>query len=336
MLHNRRHILARSPMRVSFVGGGTDFPEFLGDGRQGHVVSTTIDLYCYVKLKDMFDTNVRVHHSTIETEPTASRITHLYARNALENHGLFRGVEVVLTSDVMTTGSGLGASSSLMTALICACREFRGEPPLMPDEMAKTAYRLELESGTVGGLQDQYAVAFGGFNSFTFSQEKVHLEPINLKPDTEQALCDRLFLVYSNLARKEADIQVNHKRNLLDKGKDDYLNQILGLSYEFKGELLKPTLDFDILGKILHESWLMKRRFNQAVTNVYVDQLYDYLLESGMLGGKILGAGGGGFILGLAKEGLKDSIIYKLYPNFIGLNLCFTSGGAEVVWKNWQ
>jgi len=321
-------------MRISFVGGGTDFPEFWTEGRKGHVVSTTIDLYSYVELKDMFDSNVRVHQSVIETESTASRIKHNYARTALENHGLFRGVEVVMTCDVMATGSGLGASSSLMTALIAACRAFRGEPVINGEEMAREAYRLEREAGTVGGLQDQYATAFGGFNSITFVEDGVTVDPLTLSPDITQAFSARLFLVYSNLSRQETDVQSTHKERISDSAKVDFLEQILDLSYAFRDELLKKEPEFDRLGRILHESWIRKREFNKGVTNPYIDQLYDQLKKKGLIGGKVLGAGGGGFILGLAEEGARDSIIYSLYPNFIGLSIAFTSENARVVWKN--
>jgi D-glycero-alpha-D-manno-heptose-7-phosphate kinase len=323
-------------MRVSFVGGGTDFPEFWAGGRKGHVLSATIDLYCYVQIKDMFDANVRVHHARIETESTASRIKHSYARTALESFGLFRGVEAVITADVMTTGSGLGASSSVMTALICACRELRGEPALSPAPLATEAYRLETEAGTVGGLQDQYAVAFGGLNSITFSRDEVVVDSLHLDSTTEKGLSDRLFLVYSNLTRKHTSIQKHHGQNITEREKLEYLDQILGLSYEFEKELVKPSPDFDLLGAILHESWIRKKEFNHYVTNPYIDELYNQLRESGILGGKILGAGGGGFILALSKEGVKDRILYSLYPNYIAVNFSFSQDGVSVVWKNWQ
>jgi len=240
-----------------------------------------------------------------------------------------------MTSDVMTTGAGLGASSSLMTALVCACREFRGEAALAPEELAMTAYHLETEAGTVGGLQDQYAAASGGFNSITFSHDGVAVEAIHMAQGAEEAFCQRLFLVYTNLARKQGDIQTDHKRKIIERDRIDYLDQILSLSYEFEEELVKPSPDFDVLGTILHENWMMKRNFNSAVTNSYVDQLYEYLRENGMVGGKITGAGGGGFILALAREGAKESLMYKLYPNFLALSFSFTRQGVQIVWKNW-
>jgi D-glycero-alpha-D-manno-heptose-7-phosphate kinase len=335
MLYDRRHIVVRVPTRVSFAGGGTDFEEYAREFGPGHTVSATIDLYSHVHLKDMFDTNVRVHHEIIETAATASRIRHAYARLALERHGLFRGVELAMTSDVMATGSGLGTSSSLMAALITACRTFREEPQLDPGDLARTTYELETEAGTVGGLQDQYAVAYGGLNAITYSPEKVEVAPLALASEVESELSDRLILVYTNLARFDHEIQVRHREGIADGVRADYLGRILAISHDFRSELEKDVPDIDHLGEILHESWRLKQEFNPSVTNVYVAQLYQHLRENGIIGGKILGAGGGGFILAIVREGAKQQLMYDLYPNFVAVDFRIVHHGAEIVWRNW-
>ena len=321
-------------MRVSFVGGGTDFPDYYRQGQQGHVVSATVDLYCYADLKDMFDANVRVHHARIETEPTASRITHPYARTALEGHGLLRGVELVITSDVMTTGSGLGASSSVMAALVCASRGIRGEPALSSAELAETTYRLEGEAGTIGGLQDQYATAFGGINSLTFSEQGVSVRPIELATATLDELSRRMFLVYTNLSRQHEEIQLQLQQRIQEKDNRKYLDRILDLSYEFLDELQKPTVDLRALGQILDESWTRKREVNPNASNPYIDELYELLRKNGVMGAKLLGAGGGGFMLAIAEPGVQEAIMYRLYPNFIALPLRPTNDRAQIVWQN--
>jgi D-glycero-alpha-D-manno-heptose-7-phosphate kinase len=335
MLYDRRHIVVRAPTRVSFAGGGTDFEDFAREHGAGHTVSATIDLYSHVHLKDMFDTNVRVHHETIETAATASRIRHPYARIALERHGLFRGIELTMTSDVMATGSGLGTSSSLMAALITACRAFRDEPHLEPSELAESTYRFETEAGTVGGLQDQYAVAFGGLNSITYHEHEVTVDPLTLKPKVESELSDRLVLVYTNLARFDHEIQLRHRDGIADGTKAEYLSRILAISHDFRTELTKETPDIGLLGEILHESWQLKQDFNPSVTNVYVTQLYDHLRGNGIIGGKILGAGGGGFILAIVREGAKQQLMYDLYPNFVAVDFRIVHHGAEIAWRNW-
>ena len=180
MLYDKKHIYLRAPMRISFVGGGTDLESYYLQGKNGHVVSAAIDLYSYVSIKDMFDSNTRVHHAEIETEPITSRIKHPYSRIALEYFGMFKGAEVVLISDVMTTGSGLGASSAMMSALIMGCNEMRGSLLLDKYKLAELTYKLENEAGTIGGKQDQYAAVFGGLNSITFSQSSVIVNKVKI------------------------------------------------------------------------------------------------------------------------------------------------------------
>ena len=334
MLYNRRVIHLRAPLRVSFVGGGTDFPEYYRQ-RAGHVVSATIDVFVYVTIKDMFDTNVRVHHSVIETEPIASRISHAYCRAALERYGLFKGIEIVITSDVMTTGSGLGASSSLMSALILGCAALHNQDVGSLQEFAETTYTLEKLAGTVGGLQDQYAVVFGGLNSISFNADGVHVEPLGLDRTVEEGLESRTFLVFTNLARSSVSIQSQLVQNIEAQDHDGYLDELYELSRAFKAELLSPAMDFRRLGEIVHESWELKKAVSPGSTNLYVDELYEYLRKNGVIGGKVTGAGGGGFFLAIAEEpAAKRAIMHKLYPNYIGMDVRFQPKGTEVLWKN--
>ena len=334
MLYNKRHIYLRSPFRVSFVGGGTDLESYYSQGKNGHVVSAAIDLYSYVSIKDMFDSNTRVHHSEIETEAITSRIKHSYSRIALESFGMFKGAEVVLTSDVMTTGSGLGASSAMMSALIMGCNEMRGNLLLDKNELAELTYKLEKEAGTTGGKQDQYATVFGGLNSITFSTNNVTVDKISISDERLKELEERFFLVFTNLARESKSIQVN----LSDNSKSDkkkYFDKLQELSHHFLSELESNNTKINELGKILDEGWSLKKSANGNTTNPYIEQLYDLLKSKGMLGGKILGAGGGGFFLAFVGDpATKERIKYELYPNFIALDLKFNFTGTEVLWKN--
>jgi D-glycero-alpha-D-manno-heptose-7-phosphate kinase len=335
MLYDKRNIYVRSPLRVSFAGGGTDLPSYYNQGTPGHVVSATIDLYVYVSLKDMFDANVRVHHAEIETEPIASRIRHPYTRIALEELGLFKGVEVVLTSDVMTTGSGLGASSAILSSLIKACSTFRGNEISDKDKLAEATYELEQKAGNAGGKQDQYATVFGGFNSITFQTEGVDVRPVKISGDKLQALEKNCFLVFTNLARHSNQVQKKLENNLHDQRVNAYLDSLQHLSKQFLAELESDHCDFTILGKLLHEGWLLKKNINDSTSNPYIDQLYETLQHKGIVGGKILGAGNGGFFLAFARdESVKQRVKYELYPNFITSEIHFTKTGTETLWKN--
>lgn len=335
MLFNKKHVYLRSPLRISFVGGGTDLESYYSRGKPGHVVSATIDLYVYSSIKDMFDSNVRVHHAEIETEPIASRIQHVYSRIALEHFGMFKGAEVVITSDVMTSGSGLGASSALMSALIKGCADIRGESIMEKSKLAELTYRLECDAGTVGGRQDQYAVAFGGLNSITFDSKKTRVKPLSIPDSRLKAFESRLLLVFTNLARDSRHIQMNLNESTGSEKKKVFFDDLQHLSHEFLNVLQDKNAKLDELGKLLHEGWLLKKSSNRQATNPYIEQLYEILKKKGILGGKIMGAGGGGFFLGFVKDpDIKEKIKYELYPNFIALDVKFSFMGTEVLWRN--
>jgi len=334
MLHSKRIIQLRSPLRLSFVGGGTDFPEYYSR-LPGAVISATIDVFIYVTIKDMFDTNVRVHHSVIETEAITSRISHPYVRTSLEHFGLFKGIEVVVVSDVMTTGSGLGASSALMSALALGASHLRNRPIASPKEMAELTVRLEKQAGTIGGCQDQYAASYGGFNLIKFGADDVDVKPLHVSPDTYQDLQDRILLVFTNLARDSAPIQLQVVANLASSDKDAYLSEMYAAVEAFERELSSPSPDITHLGTILHETWKLKKKVSPLSTNLYVDELYDFMRANGVIGGKVTGAGGGGFFLAITESAAaKRALMYKLYPNYISVDARFHTQGTEVLWKN--
>lgn len=335
MLYNKRHIYLRSPLRISFIGGGTDLESYYSQGNAGFVVSSTIDLYVYVAIKDMFDTNVRVHHAEIETESITSRISHNYVRTVLEHFGMFRGAEVVLTSDIMTTGSGLGASSSMMSALIKGCSKIRKQKINTLHKLAELTFELEKSAGTIGGKQDQFAAAYGGLNAMRFIDKHVDVKSIQISSERHKAFQDRLFLVFTNLARSSKLIQQNLENSIKEKSKKNYLDELRNLTKEFYIKLKDENADLNELGVLLHEGWKLKRQTNSQATNPYIEQLYESLRKMGVIGGKILGAGGGGFFLAYAKDpGIKEKIKYELYPNFIAMDINFTKKGTEILWKN--
>jgi len=335
MLFNKRQVYLRSPLRVSFAGGGTDLESFYSQGEKGHVVSSTIDMYNYVSIKDMFDSNVRVHHAEIETESITSRIKHNYSRTALEHYGIFKGIEVILTSDVMTTGSGLGASSSMMSSLIMGCSALRDKVIKNKTEHSELTFKLESDAGTLGGRQDQYATVFGGFNSMTFENGKVKVRKVRVPDSNLKKLEDRFFLVFTNMAREIKSIQTNLGQNILDEDKKKYFNDLRDLSFEFLNEVESEKINIKSIGKLLHEGWQLKKSTNNHTTNPFIDQLYNTLRSKGVSGGKVLGAGGGGFLLAFADDPkIKEKIKYELYPNFIALDLKFSSKGTEILWKN--
>lgn len=335
MLYNKRHIYLKSPLRISFVGGGTDVESFYNHNETGHVVSSTIDLYNYVAIKDMFDSNVRVHHAEIETESITSRIKHSYSRTALEYFGIFKGIEAILTSDVMTTGSGLGASSAMMSSLILGCSTLRDKKIKDKFEHSELTYKLESEAGTIGGRQDQYATVFGGFNSITFDKNKVKIRKVKISNDKLKRMEDRMFLVFTNMARETNPMLAAKATKQESKTGGKYFFELRDLSYEFLRTLESKNFNLNEIGKLLHESWKLKKSTGNHISNPFIDQLYETLRRKGVTGGKILGAGGGGFLLAFAGDPrIKEKIKYELYPNFIALDVKFSEKGTEILWKN--
>jgi len=334
MLYNKKVIHLRAPMRISFVGGGTDFPDYFSN-KPGEVISTTIDVFVYVTIKDMFDTNVRVHHSLIETESITSRITHAYTRAALEHFGIFKGAEVIIVSDVMTTGSGLGASSALMSALALGCSHMRQHPIGDSGELAKLTFTLENQAGMVGGWQDQYATCYGGFNAIAFNGDGVIVEPLNLPIRIREELEDRTLMIFTNLARNPQPIQTQLVERLQVGDRDVYLDRMYQYVQQFKKELLSPSANVTRLGQILDETWQIKKDVSPLSTNLYVDELYKFVRANGVVGGKVTGAGGGGFFLAITESAeTKRTLMYKLFPNYIGMDVKFHFRGTEVLWKN--
>lgn len=335
MLYNKKHIYLRSPLRISFAGGGTDIEAFYSGEETGHVVSSTIDLFNYVSIKDMFDSNVRVHHAEIETQSITSRIKHPYAQTALEHYGIFKGAEVILTSDVMTTGSGLGASSAMMSSLLLGCSQLRDIKIKNKTEHSELTYKLEADAGTIGGRQDQYATVFGGFNSITFKKDKVTVRKVKISEENLKRLEDRMFLVFTNMARENKVIQTDLGINSVSPEKSKYFLGLRDLSYELLSILESGNLNLNDIGRLLNESWKLKKSTNGHASNPFIDQLYETLKRKGVIGGKILGAGGGGFLLAFTSDsGLREKIKYELYPNFIALDVKFSHKGTEVLWKN--
>ncbi|MEO6694378.1 MAG: hypothetical protein ABIY50_11780 [Ignavibacteria bacterium] len=335
MLYNKRHIYLRSPLRISFVGGGTDLESFYMQDETGHVVSSTIDLYNYVSIKDMFDSNVRVHHAEIETEAITSRIKHPYARTALEHYGIFKGAEVILTSDVMTTGSGLGASSAMMSSLVLGCSTLRDKKINSKHEHSEITYNLESDAGTIGGKQDQYATVYGGLNSITFDKNSIRVKRVKIPAENLKRMEERMFLVFTNMARETRNIQTDLGKNLISSSKKKYFTGLRDLSHDFLNALESKNFILNDIGKILNESWKLKKSTNDHITNPFIDQLYDTLKKKGIIGGKVLGAGGGGFLLAFAgDQKMKEKIKYELYPNFIALDVKLSSKGTEILWKN--
>jgi len=298
------HITVRSkaPLRISFGGGGTDVPPYPQE-RGGVTLNTTINKYAYATLMPMEGKEIKV--TSLDYDIVAKYRTDRelaydgkldLVKATLKRLCPDRAMHLYLHSDA-PPGSGLGSSSTMCVALVAAIQHHL-RSPMTDYELADLAYRIErVDLGIAGGLQDQYAATFGGFNLTEFYGDRVVVNPLRIKMDTLNELEYRLLLCYTGSTRLSANILREQTQSFVDKKKDvvDSLDYIKELAIQMKNALLRNELDR--FGDLLHEGWVHKRRLASAITNPGIDALYDIARENGALGGKLLGAGGGGYLL---------------------------------------
>jgi len=323
-------IISQTPLRMSFVGGGTDFEDFYKQS-PCQVLSTTIDKYFYIGLNYRFEGSIKISYSRTELVHNVRQIKHTLVKAALEETGIKKGVDIVSLSDLPAykTGLGMGASSAFTVGLLNALYAFLGQNK-SPSFLAEKACKVEIErAGSPIGKQDQYAAAFGGLNLTTFhSDGKVSVDPIHLTHKIKQDFQSHLILFFTNKERLANTILTRQKRNI--NKKFDVLKKMSNMASIFKNYLEKG--EFKKIGKLLHQAWLMKKSLAQGITNPEIDKMYHLALMSGAWGGKILGAGGGGFFLVMAPLE-KQASIKRALNNYQLIPFCFSDTGSKIVLK---
>lgn len=312
-------IRSKAPLRISLAGGGTDVPPF-PQLEGGCVLSTTINRYAYGTLQPRSDGNICIHSLDFGVSVTYDPEDKLAYDGKLDlvkaairklvpaEH---RGFDLLLHSDA-PPGSGLGASSAMIVALVGLLKEFE-YLPLTDYEIADLACIIEREElGIQGGLQDQYAAAFGGFNYIEFLPDHVVVNPLKVSLDVMNELQYNLFLCYTGTMRLSAHIiqdQVDRYERREAKTMQA-LRELKALTIEMKNALLRRELDN--FGELLHREWQCKKALSSRISNVQLDELYETAREHGALGGKITGAGGGGYMLLYCPADRKHSVAAKL------------------------
>ncbi len=289
-------IISRSPLRVSFVGGGSDIKSFCFR-YPGAVVSTAIDKFIYVVVNKRFDDTIRVSYSKTEIVKKVEDLEHELVKESMKLVGLDGGIEIVTVADVPSKGTGLGSSSAVTVGLLNALHAFKGEY-CSPKQLAEEASKIEIDIvGKPIGKQDQYASAFGGFNFIQFNKDNsVFVEPIICKPEIKQKLNENLLMFHTGIFRKSHDILSKQSKNMLeDKEIFEKMKQMVSLTGKMKKAISNENLDD--FGKLLHENWLLKKQMASTISNDLIEKSYEKALRAGALGGKVLGAGGGGFLL---------------------------------------
>lgn len=326
-------IITRTPFRISFFGGGTDYPAWYRQFGEGMVLSTTIDKYCYIFFRafpPFFEHRLRVVWSKIELANHPDQIEHPSAREVLKFFGIKDGVEIHHSGD-LPARSGLGSSSAFTVGLIHALHAFGGK---MVDkhQLAKDAIHLEQNIlREAVGSQDQTAAAFGGFNKITFGKnDDLTVSPITLSRERMRHLEDRLMLFFTGFSRTANDVVPEQIRNTPSREKE--LNAMLDLVYKAHG-ILNSDKSLDDFGALLDTQWQLKKAMSSVITNPQLDEIYEKGMKAGALGGKLLGAGSGGFMLFYA-DPEKQSQIKQALSDFLHVPFRFENAGSQVVYHN--
>ncbi len=332
-------IITRTPLRISFVGGGTDLPSYFVE-HTGQVISTTIDKYVYVTVKQKFDGRVSLRYSESENVARVSELRHTIVRECLHLLGIYEGVEIVTISDVPMNGTGLGSSSALTVGLLKALGRYIGKKWYL-EELARTAYKIEAEIlGAPIGFQDQYAAVMGGFNHYVFGMTSI---------GTEDLYEGRVFLIPGSEVNQEkiSWLERNTMLFCLDQARDtneilrdqaDHMEDRLPIYdaharsvWEFMYWLTNDS-PYDAIGTIIDKAWQNKKKMSDRISTPSIDEAYEKAMRSGAIGGKIVGAGGGGFLMLIVPEEDQVDVRRELRGDLIEMPFQFSRKGSEVIY----
>ena len=286
-------IITQTPLRISFAGGGTDFKDYYAR-TGGCVLSTAIDKYIYVIIKERFDKKIRVGYSRTEMADHVDEIEHELVREAMRKVGITEGIEISTMADIPSEGSGLGSSSSVTVGLLHALYAYRGTL-VTPERLASEACEIEIDIlGKPIGKQDQYIAAFGGLRSIEFHpDEAVTIKSVPVDDEKRRRLSESLLLFFTGITRKADNILALQKENI--EARLATLDLMKAQAAEIYEAL--SNCNMNRVGRVLDAGWKHKRQLADRISNRDIDLLYERALDAGAIGGKIAGAGGGGFLL---------------------------------------
>lgn len=324
-------IISRTPFRISFFGGGTDYPAWFQEHGCGAVLATTIDKYCYISVRVLppfFEHRYRIVYSLVENVKEIDEIKHPAVREVLRWCRYDRGLEIHHDGD-LPARSGLGSSSSFTVGLINGMKALEGTL-ISKEELAKQAIYVEqcLIKESVGS-QDQLAAAFGGFNKITFGRDGAFdVTPVVLHRERLCWLEQHLMLFFTGISRNAPEIAQTKIANL--KSRREELMTMRAMVDEALEILRNPSTPIVEFGRLLHETWQLKRRLSNKVSTPAIDEIYDTARAAGAVGGKLLGAGGGGFLL-LFAEPPNQPRIKAALKGFINVPVRFENSGSRIV-----
>ena len=324
-------IISRTPLRMSFVGGGSDLPSFYRQ-HGGAVLSTAINKYIYISANRKFDGGIRVAYSKTEEVDHRDAIEHQLVRTTMEMLGIVGGVEITSTADIPSQGTGLGSSSAFTVGLLNVLSAYQGRH-ISAEDLGRLSCEVEIDRcGEPIGKQDQYASAFGGLSLIEFNpDDSVNVTPMIMPPETRAALQQKIIVFYTGVARSASGILREQSASVADdKVKQEMLKRMVALTYELMKELKAGRLDS--MGDALEENWRLKKALAAGISNTVIDEWYAKAKAAGALGGKLMGAGAGGFLMFYAPADRHDAIAKAVGLRRVDIG--FEPLGSRIVFYN--
>ena len=322
-------LISRTPVRASFCGGGTDLAAFYQNHPDGGAVtSLAMARYLYVTVNPRFDNSIRISYSSMEFVDDINEIQHELVREAMKSTGVTHGIEVTTIADIPSRGTGLGSSSAVTIGLLNALSSLAGNP-MSSEELAKEACRIEIDVlGQPIGKQDQYAAAIGGANTIGFLPDgSVSIDPLILSDNTKQRIENEFSLVYTGLTRSANSVLSKQKELTADRMEE--LSILRLQAFQVRSALEGGRLEE--VGRLLEESWQIKRNLVDGITGELLDTLHEQLIDAGATGAKLLGAGGGGFFLIHGDTEIKTRLEKYLGSKHKILPLLIDSQGSTII-----
>ena len=324
-------IISKTPFRMSFFGGGTDMPDFYKK-HNGAVLSTTFDKYCYVNIRHLprfFEYSTEIVYSQIERVTALSDIHHPLIRNAMQ---FMKMHEIHLTYEAdLPARTGLGTSSSFAVGLLNAFYAMKGKY-VDKKRLADEAIYLErVLCAEAGGLQDQIAASFGGLNRINFTADGYEVKPIIISKERSAQLNENLMLFYTGISRFSSDIQAKTGKEIQKAEKQSQLLHMVSMVDDAERILTDKLASLNDFGRMLDETWRLKRGISSSVSTESIDILYERALKAGALGGKLLGAGGGGFFVFYVEKD-KQAYVRENLSELLYVPFFFETGGSQVIY----
>lgn len=321
-------IISKTPLRISLIGGGTDLKDFYKNNL-GHVISTAIDKYIYVIIKERFDDLIVLHYTENEIIDDVNKIKHELIREALVKVGITKGIEIITLADIPSKGTGLGSSSTLTVGLLNALYTYKGIQ-VTQETLAREACEIEIDIlNKPIGKQDQYIAAYGGLKKFAFlNDEKVEIKYFTLSSNERRILGSNLTLHFTNIIRDANSILEKQKSNIEVKNKELLL--ISNLVHDV--ELAIENKNFNEIGNVLKKNWEAKKLLTDNISNNVIDTMVDKAIRNGATGCKIAGAGGGGFLLSYVPREKQD-IYRKAMKEYKELPFMIDPFGSRIIFN---